>query len=165
MLTSRNRNLSIIAVVVTIFGSASLVPVFCNLKMGRKVVFLASATSPDGKWKATLSEVGGLDRNLRLEVCASDGKSRVQFVSADEGKPGGGEALIWSEDSRYLLVVARNVFVEPSFAVGTSTAYALVDLQSNQVYCNSPQVNAPRFGFADIQVFVVPVKSTTRAAH
>ena len=108
-----------------------------------------AATSPDGTLRAEIVDrrVNFLDRNFRLRIVDAAGKATVVFTSPDENPRGvGHDRLLWSRDSRRLLLVGRNLWVrdEAKLKSGESL-YLLYDVPSGRVWCTSDQ-SGPPFG-------------------
>jgi hypothetical protein len=118
-----------------------------------------SKHSPDGKYLAELVEIisGGMgngDRHFEVRVCClstNNSQAETIFMSPDEGAPT--ERLLWSDDSRYLLVVGNDVCVGPEAVSDKGERiYLLYDLKEREVRCNSNQLNIPMksFDFRDL---------------
>jgi len=63
------------------------------------------------------------------------------------------ERLLWSNDSRYLLIVGKNLVVAPDALTDTGEQICLLyDAQKHEMRCNSTQVNErfTGFGFNDL---------------
>lgn len=108
-----------------------------------------AATSPDGTLRAEIVDrrLHFIDRNFRLRIVDAKGKATVVFTSPDESPRGiGHDRLLWSSDSRRLLLIGRNFWIrgEAELKSGESL-YLLYDVPSGRVWCNSDQ-EGPPFG-------------------
>ena len=135
--------IAIIGVILAITVLATLG--FFKPSKGRTIS--ASRTSPDIQWRALLVEFdddGRMDRNFEVILRNRAGsKQRVIFSSPDEGRPVGTERFIWSNDSRFLLLVGRHLGIsDPADRLSTDEyLYLLHDLQTGTTRCNAAQQN------------------------
>ena len=116
--------------------------------------------SPDGKCLAELVEsisggVGNGDRHIEVRLSSPNGSTQAEtiFKSPDVGAPT--ERLLWSKDSRYLLVVGKvgGLAVGPGAVTDTGDVlYLFYDLQKRDLRCNETQLNVPMksFDFRDV---------------
>jgi hypothetical protein len=94
------------------------------------------------------------DSHFEIQITSGNtNNAQVQTIyrSPDEG--GVTPRLLWSDDSRYLLVVGKNLGVGPKDGTDTGEwLYLLYDLKKNEVRCNSIQLSVPinRFDFDDL---------------
>ncbi len=134
--------LLILSLVVSIFWKRS------------EPVIPISSQSPDKSVSVSIVEsVGQLDRNfvVVLETAGEPRVRRVIFKSPDEGRPPT-ERFLWSKDSRYLLLTARNLFVEQeAVLVNGQQLYLLYDRQTDFLKCNATQARHPHFKLADLK--------------
>jgi len=118
-----------------------------------------SKQSPDGKYWAELVEkpVGGIfngDRHFEVRITPQNTNSaqpKMIYRSPDVGSPS--ERFLWSDDSRYLLLVGKSVCVGPeSVADSGEYMYLLYDLETRELRCNEEQLDTPmkRFDFNDL---------------
>jgi hypothetical protein len=122
-----------------------------------------SKHSPDEKYLAELVESisGGIangDRHIEVRVSSlstSNPQAETIFKSPDVGALT--ERLLWSKDSRYLLVVGKNgdLAVGPAAVTDTGDVlYLVYDLQKRELRCNETQLQTPMksFDFTDLSI-------------
>jgi hypothetical protein len=125
--------------------------------------------SPDETLRASLVErvFPSFDRNfqIRLEDLVK-GETTTIFRSPDEGKPYGTERLIWSKDSKWLLLVGRHCFVkEDLFLDNGDQLYFLYQVASGRFWLNSaerPDLPALKAEMVDGVEFTEPVTLKAR---
>lgn len=121
----------------------------------------STSRSPDGKHLAELVEwqsgnFAVADRHFAIRIkslTTNNPQAETIFSSPDEGELA--ERLLWSDDSRYLLLVGRagGLGVGPEAVTDTGDVlYLLYDLQMRELKCNSTQLNTPLkpFGFREL---------------
>lgn len=131
-----------------------------------------SAFSPDGHALAELVETDFLiDRHFEVRLTTwwlgALPRRRILFRSPDEG-PRGGERLLWSRDSRYVLLVGPNLFAVPDACLASGDKlYLLVDTPTGLIRANAVQTRHARFSLEDIRGrdFVVPLAPGTHEQH
>ena len=113
----------------------------------------ASATSPDGRLRAEIVDrrLHFIDRNFRLRIVDPKRMATVVFTSPDESPRGvGHDRLLWSSDSRRLLLIGPNFWVrEEAKLKSGESLYLLYDAPSGSVWCNSDQ-DGPPFGEGEL---------------
>ena len=126
---------------------------------GKPRTVTVNSASPDGKWRALLIEFDDrsfeIDRNFEVlleDAAVSPPQRRVLFSSPDEGRPIGTERVIWSKDSKHLVLIGKQFFVKSrSEAVAGDLLYLLVDVQPEKSRCNShQQIKYAPFTVADL---------------
>ncbi len=124
----------------------------------------SSMLSHDGKYLAEVVEIWVPERDRRFEVRITrkdvgSAQPEVVYQSPDEGRPE--ERLLWSSDSRHVLLVGKYLAAGPEFVADTGeTIYLLYNVQTGEVRCNSSQLQ-PRlkgFDFDDLARIDFPEK-------
>ena len=141
-----------------LFFAALFFVLGCSPPAPRTVV---SKHSPDEKYLDELVEsisgsMGNGDRHIELRVSnpnTSKTQAETIFKSPDVGART--ERLLWSKDSRYLLVVGKagGLGVGPEAVTDTGDVlYLLYDLEKRELKCNETQLDIPRksFDFRDL---------------
>jgi hypothetical protein len=120
---------------------------------------ISSTRAPDGKHLAELLEwvsgpfpVGDWHFEIRISPgSTNNAPSETIYKSPDEG--GVAPRLLWSDDSRFLLVVGKDLGVGPRDGTATGEVlYLLYDSRKREVRCNSTQLSEPikHFDFDDL---------------
>ena len=121
----------------------------------------SSNRSPDGKYLAEVVErVSGsfpvADRHFEVRITSlntNHPQEETIYRSADEGHPT--ERLLWSKDSRYLLIVGQTgelAVDAEDVTTKNEVIYLLYDSLKREVRCNESQLKEPMqpFGFKDL---------------
>jgi len=144
-------------------ATLALALVACALLMAWKLsrvpqgTVTTAALSPDGRIRAVLVELPRpLDRNFEIRLEATGDASpqvRTIFSSPDEGRPIGSERFVWSQDSRWLLLVGKHFFTRQDAHLASGEhLYFLYDLNSGEARCNSSQQDTlPPFQIDDLK--------------
>jgi hypothetical protein len=117
---------------------------------------LVSRHSPDEKYLAELVEsfsggIGNGDRHIEVRVSSlntSNSKSETIFKSPDVGAQT--ERLLWSKDSRYLLLLGKpgGLAVGPDAVTDRGEVlYLFYGLQKRELKCNETQLRTPMKSF------------------
>lgn len=109
--------------------------------------------SPDGRHFVTVvsdayrdENLFGIDNNYRITVTdvATDQEEWL-FRTPDEGRPADSLRAVWSGDSKKVLVVGRNVYVDPEVTLANGDiVYLEFDVETQSVTCNASQSRLPR---------------------
>jgi hypothetical protein len=108
------------------------------------------ARSPDSRWEARLIEMPEMiDRNFEIRLSDLQQRPPTEvtiFRSPDEGRPPGTERFLWSEDSRFLLLLGKRFVTEGPTRLRTGEdMYLLYDLKTKRLWSNAQQTNLERF--------------------
>jgi hypothetical protein len=113
-----------------------------------------SAASPDGQYRAELVDrrIHTIDRNFRIRIMDSMGKSQVVFLSPDENPLKiGQERFLWSQDGKRLLLLGRGFWVRKGAELANGESlYFLWDAPSGHTWCNSDQ-RGPPFDISELE--------------
>lgn len=87
-----------------------------------------------------------IDNNYQVVVAdAVTGEERLSFLTPDESWPTDSLRAIWTDDSKHILVVGRNVSTEPEVKLANGDiVYLEIDVESRTLSCNASQSRLPR---------------------
>jgi hypothetical protein len=132
--------------------------IFCGCNRQVSPVSL-SKLSPNRQYLAEIVELRVPERDRRFEVRVarrngSASEITTIYRSPDEGRAA--ERLLWSEDSRYLLLVGKYLAVGRECVMDNGEViYLLYDLDKRETRCNSCQLtnHMKTFDFNDLKQF------------
>ncbi len=123
-------------------------PLLIVTACSRPSVPTAGATSPDGRYRVELRELGrSIDRNFEVVLIDQQAATPTPctiFTSPDEGAPPGTERFLWSKDSRAVLLVGKHFFTgeDDASSGGRERPYLLYDVVTESLWCNASQVSS-----------------------
>lgn len=110
------------------------------------------SVSPDETKTVSLFELDRFDQNFELQLKTTT--TETIFKSPDEGRPVGTEKIVWSDSSRYFLLIGKHFHLSSDWVNAKLPSgemlYLLYDTQTRELWCNAEQHQGPRFSLADL---------------